>query len=66
MISGGPFWIEEIWSFTDSFLMALFGWNPKVGGTSVKDDSELLSWSSDFDIPKVLDILEIGNWNGGS
>jgi hypothetical protein len=42
---------------------ASLGWDPKVGGTSIEDNLEVLGWCTDSDWSEVLEILDVGQRN---
>lgn len=47
---------DEILTACNVVEWTLFRWNPQIGRPSIKDDCEVLSWSSDWDGSKVLSL----------
>lgn len=40
--------------------------NPKIAGTRIKDDSEILRWASDTHRSIVLRVRKVEHWDGSA
>ena len=65
LVSGGFLWVESVVSEASNGVAAV-GVHPEVGGSSIRDNGELLGWSSYLNSDEVLGVHVVLDWEASS